>query len=113
MMMDWTSLENEQQLQDVVANGRPSLIFKHSTRCGVSSMAKRRIAQDTHEIPEGVDAYYLDLIQYRALSDEIARIWQVRHESPQVLLVQGRECLHHASHGDIDISEAIATLGQG
>lgn len=110
--MDWTNLESEQQLAEIVASGRPSLIFKHSTRCGVSSMAKRRIAMDADEIPADVDTYYLDLIRYRNVSHETARIWQVRHESPQVLLVLGTACLYHASHGDIDIPAAIASLAQ-
>lgn len=108
--MDWIHLENEQQLQGIVAGERPTLIFKHSTRCAVSSMAKRNIALDADAIPANVDAYYLDLIRYRTLSNEVARIWEVRHESPQVLLVQGSTCLYHASHGEIDIPTAVAAL---
>ncbi len=110
--MNWTNLESEQQLQEIIASGQPSLIFKHSTRCAVSNMAKRRIAMDADEIPADVATYYLDLIRYRTISDETARIWQVRHESPQVLLVQGTACLYHASHGDINIPVAMALLAQ-
>lgn len=111
--MDWIPLENEQQLQDIVASERPSLIFKHSTQCAVSSIARRHIALDADAIPANVDTYYLDLLLYRTLSHEVARIWGVRHESPQVLVVHGSACLYHASHGDIDIPTAVATLPRG
>lgn len=60
--MNWTVLESEQQLADIVAGTRPCFIFKHSTRCPVSSMAKRNISQDAKIIPGGVSVYYLDLI---------------------------------------------------
>lgn len=111
--MHWTILETEGQLTDILASNNPCLIFKHSTRCPVSSMAKRNITLDADAIPSDVPVYYLDLIKYRDISNEIARIWGVRHESPQVLLVQGKVCLYHASHSDIDIAEAMANLAQG
>lgn len=108
--MEWINLQTEQQLHDIFTGNNPCLIFKHSTRCPISSMAKRNIVMDAPDIPKNVTVYYLDLITYRELSNEIALKWDVTHESPQILLVKGDRCLFHASHEDINIQRAIATL---
>ena len=66
--MDWISLTSADQLADIKEKSKniPQLIFKHSTRCSISSMAKNRLERETP--PENVDFYYLDLISYRELS---------------------------------------------
>ena len=71
-------------------------------------MAKLRL--DESWDLEGVEAYYLDLKTYRALSDEIAEKFQVFHESPQVLLIRNGECFYDASHLDISVGEIKETL---
>ncbi|MBC8033207.1 MAG: bacillithiol system redox-active protein YtxJ, partial [Chitinophagaceae bacterium] len=82
--MNWTPITSEDQLLSIVEKSltKPQLIFKHSIRCSVSSMVKNRL--DKGKQPEGIDFYYLDLINYRRISNKIAETFQVRHESPQV-----------------------------
>ena len=87
----------------------PIVIFKHSTRCSISSMAKARLERAV--APEGLTFYYLDLIAYRALSNKIADSYQVPHESPQVLVIRNGECIYDESHSGILMDEIIAQAG--
>jgi bacillithiol system protein YtxJ len=109
--MNWIDLNNEQQLKTIKALSlaKPQLIFKHSTRCSISSMAKSRLEKTAQ--PGGVDFYYLDLIQHRSLSAKIAQDFFVSHQSPQVLLIKNGECVYNESHSGIamdDIMEQAA-----
>ena len=103
--MDWHNLINENQLDELVVKSqeRPQLIYKHSTRCGTSSLIRNRLERAA--VPAAMDFYFLDLIAYRSLSDKIANSFGVRHESPQVLLIQNGECVYHQSHGAIYMEE--------
>jgi bacillithiol system protein YtxJ len=105
--MNWIDLNNEVQLETLKesSNLKPQLIFKHSTRCAVSSMAKSRLERTVQ--PDGIDFYYLDLIQHRALSQKISEAFQVYHESPQVLLIKNGECVYDESHSGIQMNEII------
>ncbi|MEO8853323.1 MAG: monothiol bacilliredoxin BrxC family protein, partial [Ginsengibacter sp.] len=70
--MNWIPLQDEKQLNEIVSNSvnNPQVIFKHSTRCSISSMAKNKL--DKKESPEGINFYLLDLIRFRSLSNKIA-----------------------------------------
>ena len=81
---------------------RPIVIFKHSTTCPISSMAKSRVdrAFKGEELP--FDYYHLDLLRHRNVSSHIAQVLGVRHESPQAIVISNGEAIHHSSHLDID-----------
>lgn len=100
---NWKTLENIAQLAQIKENSKtkPILIFKHSTRCGISSMAKNRLER-SWDIPESeMDFYYLDLIAHRNISNQIAEDFEVIHQSPQVLLIQNEKAIFDASHSAI------------
>jgi bacillithiol system protein YtxJ len=103
--MKWIQLTATEQLDDIRVKSiqRPQVIFKHSTRCSVSSMALNRLERE--EAPENADYHFLDLIQYRTLSGEIADTFQVHHESPQILLIKNAECVYDESHQGISMQE--------
>ncbi len=103
--MNWININEEEQLEKLKAlsSDRPQLIFKHSTRCSISSMAKNRL--EKVDAPLGIDFYYLDLIQYRNISQKIAQDFIVSHESPQVLLIKNGECIYDESHSGINMEE--------
>jgi bacillithiol system protein YtxJ len=65
---------------------------------------------DADELPEEVQPYFLDLIAYRQLSALVADVFQVHHESPQLLLIKNGECVLDQSHGDISISEMVEVI---
>lgn len=76
-------------------------VFKHSTRCSVSYMAYKGLK--TMWTFEAIPFYYLDLIKYRNISDEVASVFNVSHESPQLLFVQNGECTKSASHFKVTV----------
>ena len=109
--MSWIKLENLPQLQDIKANEGYSVIFKHSTRCSISMMAKKRVDMDLDDLPTTVKPYFLDLIAHRDISNQIAELFQVHHESPQLLLIKDGECILDQSHGEISIEETLELIG--
>ena len=108
--MNWIELTSEQQLEEIKEKSKqkPQVIFKHSTRCSISSMAKSRLDR-SGEINEA-DVYYLDLIAYRNLSNVISQVFNVYHESPQVLVIKNGECIYDESHMGINLNEIKANL---
>jgi bacillithiol system protein YtxJ len=108
--MSWTSLESANQIDAIKSNTGYSLIFKHSTRCSISMMAKRRFEMDMDKLPTDMPLYFLDLIKYRELSGKVAQDFQVHHESPQMLLIKDGECILDQSHGGISVEEALEVL---
>jgi bacillithiol system protein YtxJ len=103
--MNWIPLTEETQLAKIISDSHkvPLVIFKHSTRCSISSMARNRL--DKNEAPEGIDFYFLDLIQHRDISDKIAETFQVHHQSPQVLVINKGKCIYNESHSGIHFDE--------
>lgn len=108
--MTWIQLQSTEQLSNIKQQSGYSLIFKHSTRCSISMMAKRRFELDWDSLPENMPLYFLDLIQFREISNQIAEIFQVHHESPQLLLIKDGECILDQSHGQISVEEALSLL---
>jgi bacillithiol system protein YtxJ len=106
--MDWISLQNEQQLQEIKERSgtRTQIIFKHSVRCGVSGVVKGRLEKG--KLPDDADYYFLDIIHNRALSNKIAEEFKVYHESPQVLVIKNGECVYDESHMGINPQEIVA-----
>ena len=105
--MDWKALTTEAQLEQIKADSfqRPQLIFKHSTRCSISAVARQRLQKGA--LPPEIDFYYLDLLSYRSLSNQVADTFGVQHESPQVLLIKNGACVYDESHLGISM-DAIA-----
>jgi bacillithiol system protein YtxJ len=108
--MNWIPLEQAAQLEVISALSyqKPVVLFKHSTRCSISIMAKGRLDRATQ--PEGVDFYYLDLLAFRPLSNQIAEQFAVHHESPQLILLKNGACVYEAAHNGIDMDELLTQL---
>lgn len=109
--MEWIALDSASQLNDIKENTGYSLIFKHSTRCSISMMAKRRFELDWENLPADMPLYFLDLIKHRDLSNQVAQDFHVHHESPQLLLIKDGECVLDQSHGGISVDETVSVLG--
>ena len=108
--MNWIPLTEEQQLARIVEQSFsiPQVIFKHSTRCAISSMAKGRL--DREKTPEGIPFYYLDLIKYRSVSNQVSQQFQVPHQSPQVLIISNGKSVYSESHNGIDMGEILGNV---
>lgn len=109
-MINWTLLETAEQVDEIKKQPGYSIIFKHSTRCSISMMAKKRFEMDADELPADISLYFLDLIKYREISNKIATDFQVYHESPQLLLIKDGECILDQSHGQISVEEAVTVI---
>lgn len=83
----------------------PCLIFKHSTRCSISSTAKNRLESKWQLAPPTLTPFYLDLLQNRELSNYIAQKFNITHESPQILLIINGECVYSESHLNINLPD--------
>jgi len=108
--LDVKALTHSEQLNEIktISENQPVMIFKHSTRCSISSMALHRIEAHQDELLKAIPSIYLlDLIRLRALSNEIALIFGVHHESPQILLIMNGECIYEASHTEIAAKDVL------
>jgi len=101
--MNWKVLENSNQIEEIkeASQNKLQLIFKHSTRCIISKMALKNFESD-FLLNDVIDAYYLDLIAYRDISNKIADDFGITHQSPQVLLIKDGKVVYHESHEGID-----------
>lgn len=101
--INWLQLIDISQLDEIedASNSKLVLIFKHSTRCSISRMALRQF-ENEFEANENVLPYYLDLLNHRDISNEIAIKFSVVHQSPQLLVISKEKCIHNTSHSDID-----------
>lgn len=106
--MNWIALTESNQLQTIKEESfnHPVLILKHSTTCSISGTALNRLERNWKQEKVGeLKPYYLDLLRYRPISAEIASVFNIEHQSPQVLIIQNGECIYHASHFDISFAE--------
>jgi bacillithiol system protein YtxJ len=113
--MNWNKLTHLSQLEQIIKESgeQPVLIFKHSTRCPISSTSLNRLERNwRQEDLQTVKPYFLDLISYREISNAIAQKFQVEHQSPQVLLIQNGESFFDKSHLDIDYHSIKDALGK-
>jgi bacillithiol system protein YtxJ len=57
--------------------------------------------------------YYLDLLSYRPISNGVAELFGVFHQSPQALIIHKGKCVYNSSHFEIsypDIKSQLETL---
>ena len=111
--MDWNTLESLADLETAIAlsSKHMVIIFKHSRMCSLSSMALRSLEGEWSDAEmENVKAFFLDLISYREVSNEIARRLEVVHQSPQLLILKNGICVHNASHLSISYKKILSVI---
>ncbi|QBZ98725.1 bacillithiol system redox-active protein YtxJ [Flavobacterium sangjuense] len=99
----WRQLADLGQLNEIIAESaeKPVIIFKHSTRCGVSRMVLKQF-ENEFDLHEKITPYFLDLLEHRNVSDEIASRFGVFHQSPQLIVIKDGTAVFNDSHGSID-----------
>jgi bacillithiol system protein YtxJ len=109
--INWIPLTNLDQLNEIVAlsNEKPVAIFKHSTRCSISRFALKQF-ENEFDSADATDTYFLDLIEHRDVSNEIANRFKVVHQSPQLLLIKNGQSVYDVSHSDIDAKDLAERL---
>ncbi|MDT0557561.1 bacillithiol system redox-active protein YtxJ [Ichthyenterobacterium sp. W332] len=103
-VLPWIALTTIGQLSSIEEKSKTKtqVIFKHSTRCGISRMVMNQFTAAYNLEDANVDLYYLDLLSYREVSNEVGYKFQVMHQSPQLLIIKNGVTVAHASHGAIN-----------
>jgi len=112
LMESWKIINNESQLDEIkeFSEKKPIIIFKHSTRCGISAHAKHKLESAWNFKDSDLDFYYLDLITYRNISNKIAEMFDVFHQSPQIIIVKNKKAVSNFSHQSISIEKIRKNL---
>jgi bacillithiol system protein YtxJ len=110
--MNWKQLNTLNQLEEIVAQSAtsPVVIFKHSTSCSISKMALGRLERSWNNDEVASEAYFLDLIANRDISNSIAQKFNVMHESPQLIVVHKGTAVYDESHMGISYSDLKSFL---
>ena len=111
--MGWISLISEDQLLAIKQSSyqQAVMIFKHSTSCSTSAIVLDRFERKWQGGEIGnLPIYFLDLLRYRSISDQISIEFDVCHESPQLLVIEGGLATYHDSHFGIDYQKLLAYL---
>jgi len=108
----WETISTMEDLDKIQAASfsKPQIIFKHSTRCSISSMAKNRMEEGMTQLQTMADVHYLDLLRFRNISDEIETRLNVEHESPQVIVLKNGVCIYNESHNMIKVEDLVQQL---
>jgi bacillithiol system protein YtxJ len=107
-ILPWIALNSVKQLDDIseMSKSKTQFVFKHSTRCGISRMVMSQF-ESAYNLDINADLHYLDLLNYRDVSNEVGYKFQVMHQSPQLLVIKNGVVVAHASHGEINEIELI------
>ena len=110
--VNWKKLNSIEALEEALlaSNNKPIVLFKHSTRCSISSMALNRFEQNWSDEQPVSDCYFIDLIQFRAISNSISEKTGVIHQSPQCILLHKGSVLYQASHSSISANKVQELL---
>lgn len=108
--MAWQSLNDYDMLRPLNNVSTIQIIFKHSPRCGISTMALRRFEKSSLYGREDYDFWLLNVLEHRSISNNLASEFNVRHESPQVMVFDAKNLVYHASHSYIDTDEIVRIL---
>jgi len=108
--MQWEALTELRQIEEIqkLSNEIPILIYKHSTRCSTSLMVLNRLEKNwQEEYDHHFKSFFLDLIAFREVSNAIASIFNVEHESPQVLVINKGRSIYTGSHYEINYPDIL------
>ena len=102
-VINWNKLENNSDIDKIIDQSELNtiVIFKHSTRCGISSSVLIRFEKQTKPLTDQANFYLLNVIQHRNISNEISQQFSIQHESPQLIIIKNREVIAYNSHYDI------------
>lgn len=108
--MNWIHLKDTAQLNEMIqlSEKKTIAIFKHSTRCIISKMVLNNFESEIAKLnDDSIEYYFLDLIKYRNISNAIAESLNVKHESPQLIILKNQKVIHHASHNNISSTHLV------
>ena len=101
--LSWTPLISVEEINTIkeISKNQSILIFKHSTRCGISRMVIKQFESLFNEENKQLKVYYLDLLNFREVSSKLSEVFQVIHQSPQLLVIKNGISVYNESHYEI------------
>ncbi len=101
--LSWTPIISIDEINTIkeISKIQSILIFKHSTRCGISRMVMKQFESLFNEENKHLKVYYLDLLNFREVSSKLSEVFQVIHQSPQLLVVKNGISVYDESHYEI------------
>ena len=101
--LSWTPLVSVEEINTIkeISKNQSVLIFKHSTRCGISRMVIKQFDSLFNEENKQLKVYYLDLLNFREVSSKLSEVFQVIHQSPQLLVIKNGISVYDESHYEI------------
>ncbi len=108
--MQWKNLSDIKQLEeaDKISFTKKVLLFKHSTRCSISSTALNRLERNwKEEFKEKLEIYYLDLLNHRDISNAIEQRYGILHQSPQAIIIRNGKCTFSQTHSSINLKDLL------
>jgi len=101
--LNWTPLNSVAEISTIIELSKTQsvLIFKHSTSCGISRMVVKQFESLFNEENKQLKVYYLDLLNFREVSSKISEVFQVVHQSPQLIVIKNGVSVYDESHYEI------------
>ncbi|WP_353145697.1 bacillithiol system redox-active protein YtxJ [Chryseobacterium sp.] len=105
----WKKIESEEDLAKAIEQSyhHKIAIFKHSTSCFISRTVLKNFEREVESSDQNAEVYYLDLLAYRPISNKISADLDIRHESPQLIVIENGKPVNSASHQDISLSQIV------
>lgn len=105
----WKKIESEEDLARAIEDSfqKKIAIFKHSTSCFISKTVLKNFEKEVENSEQPVNVYYLDLLAHRPVSNKIATDFEIRHESPQLIVIENGKAVNNASHQEISLSQIV------
>lgn len=100
-MTDLKEITSTDALAEAIQSSeqQPVLFFKHSSTCGISQRAFGEFERYLESPESSKVQNCLVVVQTaREVSNELARVLSVQHESPQAILVKGGQAVWNDSH---------------
>jgi len=107
-MINWKTIQSTKQLTQILnlSYGKYPLIFKHSNRCPISVSMKNRFDRSWNAKNDLLfEPFLVDVISQKVISNQIAEILDLVHESPQLIILNEGKILYQAAHLDIEYEE--------
>ncbi len=101
MMTQYQEIVSTESLAEALKSSeqQPVLFFKHSITCGISSRAFGEFQKYLGSPASAAVRNYVIVVQKaRAASNALARLVEVRHESPQAIIVRNGRAVWSDSH---------------
>lgn len=111
-MKNWKQITTDEDINAIIkaSENKTQIIFKDSTTCGISAFAKERLQNGSDALTETADFNYLDLLQYRTVSNFIASRLGIIHQSPQIIVLKDGKVVFRDSHHSIKPEKILKFL---